>query len=158
MTKQEILDAINATIAPNGQKGITAESLANILTEIVNAAGEGGGGGGVVFYMGAAEMSGSSPIFTLTAEQKTHNAAQFQIVKNSPVALIGGIDISTMFPEEAALGVKQSYPLDSLQYIPYEMAVEGGYETDVILFSIQDILDSVHLVVLPDGSIETVSE
>lgn len=45
MTKQELLDAINSTIATNGVKGITAESLANILTEIVNAAPEGGSGG-----------------------------------------------------------------------------------------------------------------
>lgn len=44
MTKQEVLDAINATIVANGQKGITAESLNNILTEMVNAAGEGGSG------------------------------------------------------------------------------------------------------------------
>ena len=46
MTKAEIIEAINATIAPNGVKGITAESLANILTEMVNATPEGGGGSG----------------------------------------------------------------------------------------------------------------
>lgn len=46
MTKNEIIEAINATITPNGVKGITAESLANILTEIVNATPEGGGGSG----------------------------------------------------------------------------------------------------------------
>ena len=45
MTKAEIIGAINATIAPNNVKGITAESLANILIEMVNAAGEGGGSG-----------------------------------------------------------------------------------------------------------------
>ncbi len=45
MTKAEIIEAINATIAPNNVKGITAESLANILIEMVNAAGEGGGSG-----------------------------------------------------------------------------------------------------------------
>lgn len=44
MTKNEIIEAINATIAPNNQKGITAESLANILIEMVNASGEGGAG------------------------------------------------------------------------------------------------------------------
>lgn len=46
MTKNEIVEAINATIAPNNVKGITAESLANILTEMVNATPEGGGGSG----------------------------------------------------------------------------------------------------------------
>lgn len=46
MTKQEIINAINATIVANGQKGITAESLKNILNEMVNATPEGGSGGG----------------------------------------------------------------------------------------------------------------
>lgn len=48
MTKAEIIEAINATIAPNNVKGITAESLANILTEMVNAEGEGGSGDGAL--------------------------------------------------------------------------------------------------------------
>lgn len=54
MTKQEILDAINSTIVANGQKGITAESLNNILNEMVNATPEGGsetsGGDSLKFY------------------------------------------------------------------------------------------------------------
>lgn len=45
MNKQEILKAINATIAPNGIKGITAESLNNVLTMMTENAGEGGGSG-----------------------------------------------------------------------------------------------------------------
>ena len=48
MTKAEIIEAINSTIVANGQKGITAESLKLILTEIVNAAGEGGSGDGAL--------------------------------------------------------------------------------------------------------------
>lgn len=36
MTKTEILEAINATIIPNDKQGITADSLNNVLTEIVN--------------------------------------------------------------------------------------------------------------------------
>lgn len=48
MTRQEIIDAINSTIVANGQKGITAESLNNILTEITNAAGDGNGGDGAL--------------------------------------------------------------------------------------------------------------
>lgn len=46
MTKEELKEAIAATITENGQKGITGQALANILNEIVDAAGEGGGGGG----------------------------------------------------------------------------------------------------------------
>lgn len=40
MAKQEVLDAINATIAPNGIKGITADSLRNVLTLMVENGGE----------------------------------------------------------------------------------------------------------------------
>lgn len=46
MAKQDVLDAINTTIVKNGLKGITAESLSLILTEIVNISGEGDSGGG----------------------------------------------------------------------------------------------------------------
>lgn len=75
MTKAEILEAINATIAPNGVKGITAESLANILTEIVNAAGEGGAGGEYL------DMTPANPddieSKELSEEAKAHNAALY---------------------------------------------------------------------------------
>lgn len=46
MAKQDVLDAINATIVPNNLKGINADSLRNILTMIVENAGEGGSGSG----------------------------------------------------------------------------------------------------------------
>jgi hypothetical protein len=45
MAKQDVLDAINATIVPNGIKGITAQSLNNVLTMMTENAGEGGGSG-----------------------------------------------------------------------------------------------------------------
>lgn len=48
MTKEELKEAIAATITENGQKGITGQALANLLNEIVDAAGEGGSGGGAI--------------------------------------------------------------------------------------------------------------
>jgi hypothetical protein len=45
MAKQDVLDAINATIVPNGVQGITAQSLNNVLTMMTENAGEGGGSG-----------------------------------------------------------------------------------------------------------------
>ena len=45
MAKQDVLNAINTTIATNNTKGITAESLNNVLTMMVENAGEGGGSG-----------------------------------------------------------------------------------------------------------------
>lgn len=48
MAKQDVLDAINATIIENGQKGITAQSLNNVLIMMVENAGEGGSGDGAL--------------------------------------------------------------------------------------------------------------
>lgn len=48
MAKQDVLDAINATIAPNGIKAITAQSLNNVLTMMTENAGEGGSGDGAL--------------------------------------------------------------------------------------------------------------
>lgn len=45
MAKQEVLDAINATVAPNNMKGITANSLRNVLTLMAENAGSGSGEG-----------------------------------------------------------------------------------------------------------------
>lgn len=45
MAKQDVLEAIDATIIPNGVKGITADTLNSVLTMIVENSGEGGGSG-----------------------------------------------------------------------------------------------------------------
>lgn len=45
MAKQDVLDAINATIVPNGAKAISAQALNNVLTMMTENAGEGGGSG-----------------------------------------------------------------------------------------------------------------
>lgn len=73
MTKQEIINAINATIVANGQKGISAESLNNILNEMVNATPEGGSGGGTEFVEVRADFFGVG----FTDEDKAINAAAF---------------------------------------------------------------------------------
>lgn len=48
MTQEELYEAIDATIAPNGQRGITAESLAALLKDIAANAGGGGSGQGAL--------------------------------------------------------------------------------------------------------------
>ena len=48
MTQEELYEAIDATIAPNGQRGITAESLAALLNDIAANAGGGGSGQGAL--------------------------------------------------------------------------------------------------------------
>lgn len=46
MTKQEVLDAINATMVPNGIKAINADSIRNLLTMMLDFVGEAGSGSG----------------------------------------------------------------------------------------------------------------
>lgn len=86
MTKEEIKEAIAATITENGQKGITATSLANILNEIVDALGSGGGnaGGGAsnVLYLDVAGLEGpnehNAQIFK-TLEDGCANGVYYQV-------------------------------------------------------------------------------
>lgn len=77
MTKEELKEAIASTIVENNQKGITATALANLLNEIVDAAGEGGGGnagGGAsnMLYLDVAGLDGPNE----------HNAQIFQTLED----------------------------------------------------------------------------
>lgn len=97
MTKAEILEAINATIAPNNVKGITAESLANILTEIVNAAGEGGAGGE---YLDMTFANPDDLESELSEEAKAHNAE----VYNKLLTALNGIAAIPMVSVNMGIG------------------------------------------------------
>lgn len=68
MAKQDVLDAINATIVENGKKGITAQSLNNVLNMIVENAGEGGSGDGALRIMVPDGLTGLSEMFMETGE------------------------------------------------------------------------------------------
>lgn len=101
MTKAEILEAINATIAPNGIKGITAESLANILTEIVNATPEGGSGGVGGEYIDMTTANPDDPTsMELTPEAMAHNAALYTSIcdalNNGGVLPLVSVNVSLM--------------------------------------------------------------
>jgi hypothetical protein len=60
MAKQDVLDAINSTIVSNNIKGITADSLSNVLTLMTENAGSGSGEGALrVMIPDPGEMSGT---------------------------------------------------------------------------------------------------
>lgn len=69
MTKEELIEMIDATINENGSRGITGKALNLALTEIVNAMGSGSGGGAITFYAGE-----------LTEEQQAANVVSYNIV------------------------------------------------------------------------------
>lgn len=144
MNKQEIIEAINSTIIPNGQKGITAEALANILIEMANASG--GGGAGAVVYVGTPDMSTGT--LSQTAEQKLHNAEVFQLVKNSesPVSLF--LDMADSYAQEG-LVMKGYRSCASVTYVPQETASLIGLPNEVVVF----VMDG-DCMLSPDGTVE----
>jgi hypothetical protein len=154
MTKNEIIEAINATIIPNGQKGITAESLANILLEIVNATPEGGSGGSgqIVFYRGMPNEDYTE--YTLTPEQQAHNAEMAKIIKESPVSLVATIDctdeVIANFPAADFSGVKYNVIPVITMYAPPIVATTMGLPTEGISLGMSE---TDKLFVAMDGSV-----
>lgn len=121
MTKNEIIEAINATIVTNGQKGITAESLANILLEMVNA-------GMPYVYMGSMNMETGE--LSQTAEQKAHNAEVFQLVKASEIPPTIALEMSGFYEAIAGVPMKASSVVMATILIPAGMI--PGIEGEVV--------------------------
>lgn len=159
MNKIELIDAIQQVITPNGKKAISAESLANLLIEIVSAIPEGGNGGSgqVVFYVGDVDVETFE--FTLTAEQKTHNAEMFKIIKESPISLSATYDarglLAAEMPEEM-VGVDVSalrYNSSGLMtaYVPAHLTeLMGLPTTEECVFCFDNTLP---ILVYADGSV-----
>lgn len=148
MTKEEIIEAINSTIVTNGQKGITAESLNNILVELANSGGS--GTGGVTFYLGNVDTSTTPPTVTLSESQKTHNAEMFQVVKNSEQIPPVCIDVSDTYHAQMGIVVKFAELSPIVGYIPAESAPTVGLADECI--GLECSIGSINAY--NDGSIE----
>lgn len=166
MTKAEILEAINATIAPNGVKGITAESLANILTEIVNAAGEGGAGGEYL------DMTPANPddleSEELSEEAKAHNAEVYNklLTALNAVAAIpmvsvnkgmgGGMYASSVYSEEiegatnVCIAFHFSFAGEETNYMVQGVNLSTSTTTELRIGS--DLM-LIYLILHQDGSV-----
>lgn len=72
MAKQDVINAINSTIVPNGSKAINADSLRNLLIMMTENAGEGGSSGGsgdgALRVMVPADFMGTGETTTFTPE------------------------------------------------------------------------------------------
>lgn len=136
MTKEELKEAIAATITENGQKGITGQALANLLNEIVDAAGEGGGnaGGGTLTF--AVEMDINTG--TMSSGPNEANAKVYQTLVEGldnataySVSVLGSIDLSdygigivrrVIYPTDYAFidGAISFIVVDGTEYAVYE--------------------------------------
>ena len=136
MTKAEIIEAIEATIRPNGEKAITAESLANLLIEMANATPEGGGGSGVLSIQVGEAEDGSD----LTEEQLANNVAVYNKVTetegNVPIFIFG-----------QPLAYMSTHPDDQSHLLEYPYI----YATDTESSTLLGIIVSVYLH--PDGRV-----
>lgn len=154
MTKAEIIEAINSTIVANGQKGITAESLANLLIEMASATPEGGSGNGqMVIYMPATEEVDGIDI-PLTPEQQSNNAEVYAYClechnNNTPLPLIM-IDGSSVY--SVLMGTEVSSTTVASMSIFTLGEVEGGI-TGLAIMS-PDM--GVPLCILEDGSVTSI--
>ena len=152
--KEKLIEAINATIVPNDEKAITAESLANLLVEIVEAMGT-GNGEQIVFYAGlpTEEISETTGLMkmSLTPEQKQHNAEMFAQLRAADPARHHAIDLSEAYNDAmGANGIKYCFEVFYSLFVPKDAAeMEIGIDQDVIT----GFIDPSHFI-YADGSVE----
>ena len=90
MAKQDVLDAINATIVPNGTKAINADSLRNLLTMMVENAGEGGSGDGALRVIVPDTMA----LGQMIAEAGELSPSSWVAMRPELESALGGVDLS----------------------------------------------------------------
>lgn len=137
MTKEELKEAIASTIVENGQKGITAQSLANLLSEIVDAAGEGGGGGTLAF---AVEME-----INTGKMSSGPNEANAQVRQT----LVEGLENATAYSVSVLRSIDLSgYGMGIVRSVTYP--TDYGFMDGAITFV---VVDGTEYAVYEDGSI-----
>ena len=145
MTKNELIEAINATIAPNGQKAITAESLANLLIEMVNATPDGGvtssGNIHAVIYSGVINADGTA---TFSDEEKEANASVYtSLMSGSIMPVVYKQDLTQVLGYTRVWSnvVADVYPEYGVQIKASYVPLEGSVESQVF-------------VLMPDGTLD----
>ena len=104
MTKEELIEMIDATINENGSRSITGKALNLALTEIVNAMGTGSGSGSLTLYFANGQE---------TEEQKAANIAVREQCRI--IAEAGGtiptinVDMTQMYASMVGPGISMSY-------------------------------------------------
>ena len=141
MTKEEIKEAIASTIVENNQKGITATALANLLNEIVDAAGSGGGGGGNFFIISLAfneseDESYTSLLVSASNEinSQIYNSIKEKLEKGEPYVVSASVDYSPLMggPSRVELPISLSAYVAEENAVAVEL-VMGDTEQEAML-------------------------
>lgn len=146
MAKQDVLDAINATIVPNNIKGITAESLRNLLIMMVENAGEGGSGDGALRVI-VPEMIMLGPEFITIGE---FSPTSWEEIKSNYEQAMGvdlseydaavkasfehNANVAQQILEKGKAGQGVSVVLDQTPYLPAALNVSFSLEPELAAF------------------------
>lgn len=158
MNKQEIIEAINSTIVANGQKGITAESLANLLIEMASATPESSGGsGGLIFYQGLPNEDFTE--FSLTEEERAHNVNMYNTFVSKPCGSVS-FDLTRFYVE--MVGAEEGLDLNADEFKFIMTLTEVMYISESLAQELDapfsGIVDQTEgLCVTSDGSVITLS-
>ena len=128
--------------------GLLPDGSVEIIAEEKPAAN-----GPLTFYVGY--FTTLSAEERITAEQKEHNAAMFEIYKSSTYALGVFVDQSEMFTKSNGMSgraIKTSVPYQA-QYFP----VETGAEAIMLKQNITDN-NEIGIIIFPDGSVYSAHE
>lgn len=147
MSKEELLEMVNATISENGKREITGKALNLALTQIIEAMGESSGGGVTIYFNNGAE----------TDEMKAHNAAVWAQLKARVEAKQSLPPIMVDLTETLA---SQGIPTDGISYaVPAMMLAldTTGAITEVtpLLMLHLAIPQEMQFIVYEDGAVST---
>lgn len=144
MTKEELLEMVDATINENGTRNITGKALNLALTEIINAMGTGNGGGALTIYFAGGQE---------TEEQKAANILVREqcrvIAETGGVLPVINVDMSGMYTTMVGAGIAASYVALGAAY-DTTGAMMGG-EPSFIVFIYEG--GQMPLLVNTDGTI-----
>lgn len=126
ISKEELKQMLDSTIIANGQKGITAESLNNALTAIIEAMGTGSGAGSEYVDMTMVDPKNSEE---LTPEAMAHNVEVYNKLINA---------LSTTGPVPAVSFGENGFCI----FAKAMMAMEEGTITLIMDYTISDMTNA----------------
>ena len=164
MSKETVKQAISETIVSNGKRGISAQSLSNVLNLMVDEGGLGGSGAMMIRMGTFTDTSSEMIIPVLTAEDREYNKTLFDTVKAGAekgegcpqlcidyLALLGAAE-----PDMALMFAGSSFMLFSTMsgylggVLGAQLAAEIGYSELVMSMFAED---GLMVMLAPDGTV-----
>lgn len=164
MSKETVKQAISETIVSNGKRGISAQSLSNVLNLMVDEGGSGGSGAMMIRMGTFTDTSSDMVIPVLTAEDKEYNKTLFDTIKECvkkggecPQLCVDYLALlSAANPDSALMYSGSSFMLFSAMagylggVLGAQLAAELGYSELVMAVFMED---GIMVMVAPDGTV-----